>query len=71
MSAYATVYRVQCQTFQIWRAMLAMPAGDIAAPVGHPVGLLRVLPPYRTPASLAARKAVADRMRAIRAKGNP
>lgn len=68
MSAYTTVYRVQCQTFEIWRDMLSVPSGDIAAPVGHPIGLLRVLPPYRTAASLAARKAVADRMRAIRAE---
>jgi hypothetical protein len=67
MSAYTTVYRVQCQTFQIWRDMLSVPSGGIAAPVDHPIGLLRVLPPYRTAASLAARKAVADRMRAIRA----
>ena len=67
MSAYTTVYRVQCQTFQLWRDMLSVPPGGIAAPVDHPIGLLRVLPPYRTAASLAARKAVADRMRAIRA----
>ena len=66
MSAHATVYRVQCWTFKIWRDMLRMPAGDIAAPMGHPVALLRVLPPYRTPACLAARKAVADRVRHLR-----
>lgn len=68
MAAYITVYRVQCRTFRIWRDMLAMPSGDIAAPVGHPIGLLRVLPPYRTAVNIAARKAVADRMRAIRAE---
>jgi hypothetical protein len=66
MSAYATVYRVQCWTFKIWRDMLGMPDGDIAAPMGHPVGLLRVLPPYRTADCLAARKAVADRARYLR-----
>jgi len=64
MSAYATVYRVQCQTFAIWRDMLALPDMPMATPMGHPVGLLRALPPYRTPACLAARKAVSDRMRA-------
>jgi hypothetical protein len=46
--------------------MLGMPDGDIAAPMGHPVGLLRVLPPYRTADCLAARKAVADRARYLR-----
>ena len=68
MSAYATVHRVQCRTFSVYRAMLGLPHGDIAAPMGHPIALLRLLPPYRTPASLAARKAVADHMRALRAQ---
>ena len=71
MSAYATVYRVQCQTAKIWREMLGMPDGAIAAPMGHPICLLRLLPPYRTPASLAVRKAVADRMRKIRQHDHP
>jgi len=67
MSAYATVYRVQCRTFAEYRAMHGLSAGALATPINHPVLLLRLLPAYRTPASLAVRKALADRMRAIRA----
>ena len=68
MSAYQLIYRVQCKTFAVYRQMLGMPEGDLAVPGNHPIGLLRVLRAYRTAECLNARKAVADRMRAIRAR---
>jgi len=61
------VFRAQVKTFDLYREMLGMAGGDIASPVGHPIMLLRLLPAYRTPASVRVRKLVADRMRAIRA----
>ncbi len=62
------VFRSQVKTFNIYREMLGIAGGDIAAPMGHPIMLLRLLPAYRTPASVRVRKLVADRMRAIRSK---
>ena len=66
MSAYEIVYRVQCKTFAIWREMLGIPDGDIAAPVGHPISILRIRPEYRTEACKVARKALANRVRSMR-----
>lgn len=56
------VYRAQVHTFNVLKGMLGL-SGDVATPTDHPVMLFRLLPQYRTPASLALRKLVANKVR--------
>jgi hypothetical protein len=65
MSAYKTVYRVQCKTAGILRDLWQLPE-NVATTPEHPLMFFRLLPAYRCAKSLALRKMVADKMRDIR-----
>jgi len=65
MSAYETVYRVQCKTFAVLLDLWKLPE-NLATTPDHPVMLFRVVPAYRCPKSLQIRKMVADKVRAMR-----
>lgn len=61
------VYRVQVTTARQLRYMLNVDVmAALATSPDHPLALLRVRPAYRCARSRAIRKAVADRMRALR-----
>lgn len=61
------VYRVQVTTARELLRMIKMdPLAAHATASDHPIAHFRLLPPHRTPQSLALRKLVADRMRALR-----
>jgi len=61
------VYRVQVTTARELLRMLKMdPLAAHATTGDHPIAHFRLVPRRRTPQSLALRKLVADRMRALR-----
>lgn len=62
------VYKAQVHTARIAARFLGL-SGNIATTFDHPMMLLRPLPPYRTAASLAFRKMIADAVRHERAAG--
>lgn len=63
------VSKAQVYTASICKALLDLPAGDLATRGDHPIMLLRLVPKYRTHASLALRKQIADIVRQQRAAG--
>lgn len=61
------VYRAQVTTAQLHAEMIGLdPAKAYATPFDHPLALLRLRPQYRCARSRAIRKALADRVRALR-----
>jgi hypothetical protein len=61
------VYRAQVTTARMLRHMLNIDVMTaMATSPGHPIALLRLRPEYRCARSRAIRKAVADRVRALR-----
>ena len=65
MSAYETVYRVQCKTAAVLLDLWKLPQ-NLATTPNHPIMLFRLVPAYRCPKSLQIRKMVADKVRAMR-----
>ena len=60
------VYKAQCKTFEVAKAILKLPKGDIYTSGNHPVLYLRLVPAHRCELSLALRKQVAAAMKQIR-----
>tara|TARA_R110000868_G_scaffold148578_1_gene370571 strand:+ start:1729 stop:1998 length:270 start_codon:yes stop_codon:yes gene_type:complete len=61
------VYRAQVTTARMLRYMLNLDVmAALATSPEHPIALLRLLPQYRCARSRAIRKALADRVRALR-----
>jgi hypothetical protein len=65
MSAYNTVFKVHCKTFAVLQNLWQLPE-NLATRPEHPVTLFRLVPAYRCAKSLAIRKMVADKVRALR-----
>lgn len=61
------VYRAQVTTARLLRRMLNLDVmAALATSPDHPIALLRLRPEYRCARSRAIRKALADRVRALR-----
>jgi hypothetical protein len=68
MSAYKTVYKVQCKTAAVLSDLWKLPE-NLATTPDHPIMLFRVVPAHRCTKSLQIRKMVADKVRAMRKQG--